>query len=337
MKFCAVRTCRWRRLLDRRGSSLFDGSFSKNLLPGVSRACFLSAAILGGQPAMTRWVEETLHDHFRFRFKADEVFFESQTEHQHLIIFHNQTFGRVMLLDGVIQVTEADEYVYHETMSHFALFALGAERPRKVLIIGGGDGGVLREVLRHEAVEKAVLCEIDRSVIDLSRQYLPDISRSTFDNPRAEIVISDGTKLVAETEELFDAIIVDSTDPIGPGKVLFTREFYADCKRALALGGVLITQQGLPFAYGWELEQSAGYFRELYADWAPFMIHVPTYIGGPMALAWASDDRTLRETPLELLQERFARAGLEMKYYTPELHKGAFAVPAYVKKLAGIA
>jgi spermidine synthase len=286
---------------------------------------------------MTRWVNETLHKHFRFSFEATEVFFESQTEHQHLIIFANETFGRVMLLDGVIQVTEADEFVYHESMAHFALFGLGLDKPRKVLIIGGGDGGVLREVLRHEAVEKAVLCEIDRTVIDLSLKHMPKISSGAFDNPRAEIVVSDGTKLVAETAERFDAIIVDSTDPIGPGKVLFTHEFYSDCKRALAPGGVLITQQGLPFAYGWELEQSAGLLRDIYADWAPFTIHVPTYIGGPMALAWASDEPAVRAVPLETLKDRFAKAGLAMKYYTPELHKGAFAVPAYVAKLAGTA
>ena len=304
-------------------------------MPGAAGHVFLSAnpSNLKATP-MTRWVEETLHEHFRFRFKADEVFFENQTEHQHLIIFSNETFGRAMILDGVIQVTEADEYVYHECMAHFALFGLGPEKPRKVLIIGGGDGGVLREVLRHEAVEKAVLCEIDRTVIDLSRQYLPAISNGAFDNPRAEIVISDGTKLVVDTDERFDAIIVDSTDPIGPGKVLFTKEFYTDCKRALAPGGVLITQQGLPFVYGWELEQSAGYFRDLFADWAPFMIHVPTYIGGPMSLAWCSDDPQLRAVPLKTLQTRFAKAGLVMKYYTPELHQGAFAVPAYVKRLS---
>jgi spermidine synthase len=286
---------------------------------------------------MTRWVEETLHEHFRFRFKTDEVFFESQTEHQHLIIFDNKTFGRVMMLDGVIQLTEKDEFVYHETLAHVPLFALGLEQPRKVLIIGGGDGGVLREVLRHEAVEKAVLCEIDRSVIDLCRLHLPDISRGAFDHPRAEIVISDGTKLVAETDERYDAIIVDSTDPIGPGKVLFTREFYGDCKRALKPGGVLLTQQGLPFIQGWEVRQSVGYFRQFFADVAAFLIHVPTYIGGPMALGWACDDAALRSIGVEILQARFAKAGLEMKYYTPELHKGAFAIPAYVKRLVDAA
>jgi spermidine synthase len=282
---------------------------------------------------MARWVEETLHEHFRFRFKADEVFFESQTEHQHLIIFSNATFGRVMMLDGVVQLTEADEFVYHETLAHVPLFGLGLDRPRKVLIIGGGDGGVLREVLRHDAVEKAVLCEIDRSVIDLCREHLPNISQGSFDNPRAEIVISDGTKLVAETDERFDVIIVDSTDPIGPGKVLFTKEFYTDCKRALKPGGVLLTQQGLPFVYGQEVRQSMGYFRNLFADAVGLMIHVPTYIGGPMALSWCSDDGALREMPQETLNARFAAAGLAMKYYTPALHKGAFALPAFIQRL----
>lgn len=281
---------------------------------------------------MTRWVEETLHDHFRFRFVADEVFFESQTEHQHLIIFHNQTYGRVMMLDGVIQVAERDEFIYHETIAHTPLFALGLDQPRKVLIIGGGDGGVLREVLRHEAVEKAVLCEIDMSVIDMCREYLPMISQGAYDNPRAEIVIADGTKYVAETDDHFDAIIVDSTDPIGPGAVLFTSEFYANCKSCLKSGGVLINQTGLPFLQGWEVKQTAERFRALFADVGAFLIHTPTYIGGPLALGWGSDDPALRAIPVDILQARFKPAGLAMKYYNPELHKGAFALPSYVQQ-----
>jgi len=302
-------------------------------MPGNAPGMIFPLWPLKREAAMTRWVEETLHEHFRFRFKTDEVFFESQTEHQHLIIFANGTFGRVMMLDGVIQVTEKDEFIYHETMAHVPLFALGLEEARKVLIVGGGDGGVLREVLRHESVEKAVLCEIDRSVIDLCREHLPAISRGAFDHPRAEIVIADGTQFVAETDERFDAVIVDSTDPIGPGKVLFTREFYADCKRALTPGGVLITQNGLPFVQGWEIKQSVAHFRSLFADTTAFLITTPTYIGGPMALGWASDDTKLLEVPVETLRQRFAKAGLEMKYYTPDLHRGAFALPAYVQRL----
>ncbi len=282
---------------------------------------------------MQRWVEETLHDHFRFRFIAEEVFFESRSEHQHLIIFRNETFGRVMMLDGVIQVAEADEFIYHETLAHTPLFALGLHEKRRVLIIGGGDGGMLREVLRHEAVERAVLCEIDRSVIDMCREHLPMISRGSYDDPRTEIVIADGTKFASDTDERFDLVIVDSTDPIGPGEALFTQEFYANCKRCLKPGGVLVNQCGLPFLQGWELTQTMTRLRNVFADAGAFLIHTPTYIGGPLVLGWASDDAGLRTIPEETLRERFETAGLAMQYYNPALHKGAFALPSYVQQL----
>ena len=181
---------------------------------------------------MERWVEETLHRGFRVRLSADRVLFDSETEHQRLIIFENSDFGRVMMLDSIVQLTTKDEFVYHEMMSHVPLFAHG--RAKKALIVGGGDGGVLREALRHPELEQVTLCEIDRGVIDLCRQYFPEISAGAYDNPRSRIVIADGTKFVADTEERFDVIMVDSTDPIGPGAVLFTREFYADCRRRRA-------------------------------------------------------------------------------------------------------
>jgi spermidine synthase len=282
---------------------------------------------------MTLWVEETLHEHFRFRFIASEVLFERQSEHQHIIIFHNETYGRVMMLDGVIQVAERDEFIYHETMAHTPLFALGLDEKRRVLIIGGGDGGVLREVLRHEAVDKAIICEIDDSVINMCREHLPMISRGAYDDLRTELLIADGTTLVAETDERFDLIIVDSTDPIGPGEALFTEQFYRDCKRCLKPGGVLVNQCGLPFLQGWELTQTANRFRQVFADVGAFLIHTPTYIGGPLVLGWGSDDPGLRVISEETLHARFSRAALPMKYYNPRLHKGAFALPTYVQEL----
>jgi len=277
---------------------------------------------------MTRWIPETLHEHFQFSFQTDKVLYESQTEHQHLIIFENGTFGRVLMLDGVVQLTEADEFVYHEMMAHPALMA--QPEPKRVLIIGGGDGGVLREVLRHPSVERAVLCEIDQSVIDLSRQHLDFIARGAFDDPRAEVVIADGTKFVAETDERFDAILVDSTDPIGPAVALFTREFYANCKRALTDGGVLIAQSGLPFLQGDELRDVQASFRALFADAAAYLMTTPTYIGGPMALSWGCDEPAHRTPELSTLKARAAKFEGGMKYYTPDVHLAAFALPAYV-------
>jgi spermidine synthase len=148
------------------------------------------------------------------------------------------------------------------------------------------------------------------------------------------VVIADGTKFVAETEERFDAILVDSTDPIGPAVALFTREFYANCKRALNEGGVLIAQSGLPFLQGDELRDVQKRFRALFADAAAYMLTTPTYIGGPMALSWGCDDPARRTPERETLKARLANLKGEMKYYTPEVHLAAFALPAYVAKLA---
>jgi len=281
---------------------------------------------------MDRWVEETLHSGFRIRLKADRVLFDSETEHQHLIIIETPEFGRLMMLDGVIQLASKDEFVYHEMMAHVPLFAHG--RAKKALIIGGGDGGVLREALRHPELESVTLCEIDRSVIDLCRAHFPEVSAGAYDDPRTRIVIADGTKFVAETDERFDVIMVDSTDPIGPGAVLFTREFYAGCRKALAKGGLLTTQNGLPFLQAAELKQSVGYFRELFNDAFAYLATTPTYVGGPMSFGWASDDGELRQHKRRKIERRYAKAGaFPTRYWGPEVHVAAFALPAYVREL----
>jgi spermidine synthase len=281
---------------------------------------------------MERWVEEILHGGFRVRLKADRVLFDSETEHQHLVIFENSDFGRVMMLDGVVQLSTRDEFVYHEMMSHVPLFAHG--EATKTLIVGGGDGGVLREVLRHPDVTSATLCEIDRSVIDLCREHFPDVSAGAFDDKRTNIVIADGTKFVAETDERFDVITVDSTDPIGPGAVLFTKEFYADCRRALAPGGILVTQNGLPFLQGPELKQSVGYFRDLFGDAFAYLATTPSYFGGSMSFGWATDNKKLRHHDLETIERRYAKVGsFATRYWRPEIQVGAFALPTYIREL----
>ena len=156
---------------------------------------------------MDRWVEETFHPHWRVSLQADEVLHEVKTDHQNLVIFKNKTWGTVLMLDGVCQLTTSDEFIYHEMMAHVPLMAL--DKPKRVLVVGGGDGGVMREVLKHPTVEKAMLCEIDREVIDTALRYYPEIPGSTFDDERTVVVIADGRKFVAETDERFDAIIVE--------------------------------------------------------------------------------------------------------------------------------
>jgi spermidine synthase len=281
---------------------------------------------------MENWVEETLHRGFRVRLKADTVLFDSQTEHQRLIIFENADFGRVMMLDNIVQLTTKDEFVYHEMMSHVPLFAHG--KAKKVLIIGGGDGGVLREVLKHPEVKAATLCEIDRGVIDLCRLHFPDISAGAYDHPRTHIVIADGTKFVAETDQRFDVIMVDSTDPVGPGAVLFTKEFYAGCRRCLAPGGLLVTQNGLPFLQASELQQSVGYFRELFGDASCYLATTPSYFGGPMSYGWATDNPKLKARKRRKIERRYEKAGsFPTRYWRPDVHVAAFALPNYVSEL----
>ncbi len=275
-----------------------------------------------------RWVEETFHPHWRVALQASEVLHEVKTDHQHMVIFRNDTWGTVLMLDGVCQLTTSDEFVYHEMMAHVPLMAL--RKPERVLVVGGGDGGVLREVLKHPSVSKATLCEIDREVIDTALKYYPEIPGNAFDSARADIVIADGLKYVAETDERFDAIIVDSSEPIGPSAVLHTRKFFADCKQALKKGGVLVTQNGLPFLFPDHLAGTTRVFASLFKRVAPYMCTQPCYFGGPFALNLATDKKSIIKADEKKLAKRMAKRGIrELKYWTPEVHTGAFALPAY--------
>ncbi|MFM9849010.1 MAG: polyamine aminopropyltransferase [Hyphomicrobiaceae bacterium] len=279
---------------------------------------------------MNRWIEETFHPHWRVALEAGRVLHEVKTEHQHLVIFENATWGRVLMLDGVCQFTTSDEFIYHEMMAHVPLMALA--KPKRVLVVGGGDGGVLREVLKHPTVEKAMLCEIDRSVIDLSLEHFSDVSAGAFDNPRAEIVIADGLKFVAEAKDKYDAIIVDSSEPIGPSAVLHTPEFFADCKRALWSDGVFITQNGLPFLLPGHLAETTAALAKLYKRAAPFLCTQPCYFGGPFALNWGSDDVNLLDVSIKKLAKRQDKRGVVTRYWTPAVHVAAFALPRYVQE-----
>jgi spermidine synthase len=277
---------------------------------------------------MARWIEETFHPHWRVRLEAARVLHEVKTAHQHLAIFENPTWGTVLMLDGVCQLTTSDEFIYHEMMAHVPLMALPA--PVRVLVIGGGDGGVLREVLKHPSVAKATLCEIDRAVVDLSLKHYPEIADGCFDDPRADIVIADGLKYVADTREKFDAIIVDSSEPIGPSAVLHTREFFTDCRRSLKRGGILVTQNGLPFLFPEHLRATTEIFASLFKANSPYMCTQPCYFGGPFALNWASDDAGLLDVAEAMLARRVVKRGITARYYTPAVHRAAFALPGYV-------
>ena len=275
--------------------------------------------------------EELLHKGYAQSFEITNVLFHEKTEHQDLVIFETPTFGRVMALDDIVQVTTRDEYVYHEMMTHVPMLAKGDATD--VLIIGGGDGGILREVLRHASVKTATMVELDRTVVDLSVKHLPEISAGAFDDARTDLIITDGVKFAAETNKRFDVIIVDSTDPIGPGEVLFSESFYADCHRCLKDGGVLVTQNGVPFFQGDEVTNTYRRMGNSFADNGFYTAVVPTYVGGFMTLGWGTDDAGLRDIDIDVLRTRFANLDIKTRYYTPDLHKAAFALPQFILDL----
>lgn len=276
------------------------------------------------------WFQETLYDHWRQSFKVSAVLFQQKTEFQDLAILDTPGFGRVLTLDGVVQVTEGDEFVYHEMLAHVPMLAHGAMR--RVLIVGGGDGGMLREVLKHD-IEQATVVEIDRGVVDLCTSYMPGVSAGAFDDPRTELIIADGIRFMAESDRSFDLIIVDSTDPIGPGEVLFTESFYADCRKRLAPGGIVVNQNGVPFLQPEELKTTHARLSGLFADASFFTAAVPTYVGGMMTLGWASDHVGYRDLPVDEIRRRFAAKPFATRYWTPELHVASFALPRYVQDM----
>ena len=277
-----------------------------------------------------RWIEETFHPDWKTAMRADEVLHEVKTEHQDLTIFTNTTWGTVLILDGVFQLSTIDEFVYHEMMAHVPLFAHG--EPKNVLVIGAGDGGVLREVLKHPSLEQATLCEIDRAVIDLSLKYFPDVARGAFDHPKTNLVITDGYKYVQQATAEFDAIIVDSSEPIGPSAILHTREFFAACKSALKPGGILVAQNGLPFFFKDHLGGTTRVFASLLDHVAPYFCHQPCYFGGPLAINFGTNDAVAATlTTDEIAKRQNERAISDLKYWTPATHTGSFAMPAYAE------
>ncbi len=270
---------------------------------------------------------ESLYPHYGQSFTIDEVLYEDNSEHQELILFRNQTFGRILALDGVIQTTEADEKCYHEMLVHVPM--LSHANPQNILIIGGGDGGTAREVLKHN-IHKVTMVEIDSDVVDFSEKHLPKHSNGVFNHEKLKLVIADGSLFVKETKEKYDIIIIDSTDPEGPAEVLFTQEFYQDCHNILSEKGILVTQNGVPFFQPAELINTRKRQSAVFVHSHFYVTATPTYIGGFMTLSFASDfDYTEQE--LSHIQKNYQQSGLkDLFYYTPQIHKAAFALPAFI-------
>lgn len=279
--------------------------------------------------ATDSWVNETLYAEWGQRFLVKRELARVQSAFQDIMVFESHLHGRVMLLDGVVQITEADEFVYQEMLTHVPLLAHGDAK--RVLIIGAGDGGVLRRVLMHNNVERAVMVEIDGEVIRLAKEHMPNIAGDAWTNPRAEVIVGDGIDHVRTAPDAsYDAIIVDSTDPIGVGEVLFTDEFYMNAARVLSAGGLIVNQCGVPFMQADELRDTSLRRRKFFGHVGAYVAAVPTYVGGFMTLGFAAKQAGLDQVPVETIRARAAAAGITGRYWTPEVHHAAFQLPPYI-------
>jgi spermidine synthase len=279
------------------------------------------------------WINETLYPNWGQRFLVTRELARVQSAFQDIAILETSSHGRAMALDGVIQITEADEFVYQEMLTHVPLLAHGAVQD--VLIIGAGDGGVLRRVLQHRNVQRAVMVEIDGEVIRLSKEFLPRIAGDAWQDQRAEVIVGDGIDYVRRAPDAsFDVIIVDSTDPIGVGEVLFTDEFYENCARILTGRGLIVNQCGVPFMQADELHDTSVRRRKFFPHVTAYVAAVPTYVGGFMTLGWAAKDASLAAGAVDTIRKRADDAGIlgSTQYWTPEIHIGAFNLPPYIAR-----
>ena len=277
------------------------------------------------------WVEEKFEDFLGLKFKVEKVLFSGKSEFQTVDVVETKGHGKMLLNDGLIMVTERDEFAYHDMISHVPLFV--HPNPKNVLVIGGGDGGTAREVIRHNSVEKCTMVEIDGMVVEACREHIPQTSKD-LDHPKMNLIIGDGVKFVKETKEKFDVIIVDSTDPIGPAQPLFGAEFYQDVYQCLTEDGIVVSQ-GESSWYAMDIQKSLlSVLNSVFPACYLYSFSNLTYPGG----LWSFTFATKKHHPTkDFSPSRVENSGLEFDYYNAALHNSAFALPSFVNKgLAGL-
>jgi len=272
---------------------------------------------------MELWYTEKQTANFGITCLVQETLCNFKTQFQQLAVLDTVQYGRMLVLDGMVQTTERDEYVYHEMIAHIAMQAHPS--PKDVLVIGGGDGGAIREVLKYAAVESATLVEIDEAVIEMSKKYLPEISCGLSD-PRANVLVADGIKHVKQSAGKYDVILVDSTEPVGPAVGLFAEEFYADISKALKKDGMLVAQTESPFFNRDLIENAYARIGRVFPLTKLYLASIPTYPSGLWSFTVGSkcyEPENCRQKPVNT------------KYYNFAVHQGAFCLPNFVKEMVG--
>lgn len=275
------------------------------------------------------WYSEYHTPNVRFSLKLSCQLHNEKSDYQRISVFESAEFGRFLTLDGIMMLTERDEFIYHEMITHPAM-AVNPEI-KNVLVIGAGDGGVARELAKYQGIAHIDVVEIDERVVAVCKEYLPQTACG-FDDPRICLHFQDGLKFVRHTEKVYDLIIVDSTDPFGPGEVLFTKEFYGNCCRALNENGILINQHESPFYKEDAKMMKSAHRRISYAFPMSYVYqaHIPTYPSGHWLFGFAS--KTLHPIN-DLKAEAWNELGIKTLYYNTDLHQGAFGLPTYVKEM----
>lgn len=276
---------------------------------------------------MDFWFTETIHDVVGTTIKVREKIFSGRSNYQKIEIVDTYQFGRALILEDSVQLTEKDEFIYHEMISHVPLFT--HPNPEHVLVIGGGDGGTVRELMKHPTVARAKLVEIDPLVIEKSKQFLPFVS-CEMENPRVEVIVQDGIQYVKRHKRTFDVILIDSTDPVGPAVGLYQKEFFEDVHEALKDDGIMVSQSESPFF-------DRDVVRELYAVLKPlfpirkmYLAPIPSYPSGFWSFAFCSNKH---DPIVDNRCDNLRRLNLSTRYYNEAIHQAAFAIPNFIQEL----
>jgi len=278
---------------------------------------------------MDLWFSEYHSNDVKFSVRVEKQLYSGKSDFQRIDVFETKELGKFFTLDGYIMITEKDEFIYHDMIVHVPM----ATNPsvENVLVIGAGDGGTVRELVRYNSIKKIDMVEIDKLVVDVCKEYFPN-STSGLDDSRVSLYYEDGLKFISEKVKEYDLIIVDSTDPIGPGEGLFTSEFYKNCYNALKINGILVNQHESPFypEYARLMQRSHKRIKEFFPISKVYQVHIPTYASGHWLFGFAS--KTF-DPVSDLDADRWNSLGLVTRYYNTDIHKGAFAIPNYVKEL----
>lgn len=273
---------------------------------------------------MSIWFTEKQTGNFGITAKIKQTYVSERTDFQELQMVETEEWGNMLILDDMVMTTEKDEFVYHEMVAHVPLFT--HPNPKNVLVVGGGDGGAIREVLKHQSVERVTLVDIDGKVIEYSKKYLPTIA-SGYNDKRVEVKVEDGFMYIANSKKDFDVIMVDSTEPVGPAVNLFTKGFYAAIHEALTDDGVFVAQTDNPWFKADLIKQAFHDVQEIFPVTRLYTANVPTYPSG----LWTFTMGSKIHDPLKVKEERFFE--METKYFTPEIHFASFVLPKFVKDL----